>query len=387
MVSYKDSTSRLQRWSVLFILSALPTLGWPATLRVGPGGSIQAGLATLGAGDTLLVEAGTYYECVSDHALGRPLAGTSWSNPITIRSAGGLGSVTLKALPGGQECPGGAAVIEFGVPGSRYIIVDGFIIDGLYDATSNSQGTAAAAWDVDNIRFQNIEGKHFRTIMSVNATFVEMINIYAHHTGIPVCTSPSGCSAFYIRKHDNLIDCAHVHDVPSAYGVQFTSGGGFSVSRNTIRNSTLYNNRHGIAAGSEHIIENNHVYNNTGAGILAWSGSMLRQNTVTNNREIAVLLFGSGHELTGNRVDGTIECQTGSGDGIPCTGMDLDAQQHGPGRPRPGVPPPCRRPRGPPTARRRTTFACWGLPPKLRGGSLLVSSTAACRCIDVLPLL
>ena len=346
MVSHKDSTSRLQRWSVLCILTALPTLGWPATFRVGPGGSIQAGLASLGAGDTLLVEAGTYDECVSDHALGRPLAGTSWSNPVTIRSAGGLGSVTLKALPGGQECPGGAAIIEFGVPGSRYIIVDGFIIDGLYDATSNSQGVGVTAWETDHIRFQHLEIKHVRTAVSTSGTFVEMLHLHVHHIGVPQCTAEAGCSGFYIRQHDNLIDCAHVHDVPSAYGVQFTSGGGFSVSRNTIRNSTLYNNRHGIAAGSEHLIENNHVSNNTGAGIMAWSGSMLRHNTVINNHELSVLLFGGGHEMTGNRVDGMIECQTSTGEGIPCLGIDLDAQKHGPG----AAPTGCVAPGPPPLA-------------------------------------
>ena len=204
-----------------------------------PRRTIHAGIACLSGGDTLIVGGGTYTECISDYGAPRPPSGTSWSNPTTIKSDPPRAAVLKPPQP---ECSGGAAVIELGVPGSRYIIVDGFIIDGLFSASTNSQGVGLTAWDTDHIRFQNMEIKHFRTAVSTSGEYIEMLNLHVHHIGIPECTSPSGCSGFYIRKQNNVIDRALVHDT-TAYGVQFTSGGGFSVTDNTIKNSTLFNNR------------------------------------------------------------------------------------------------------------------------------------------------
>ena len=95
----------------------------PGTLAQ-PFRTINKGIGILRAGDTLLVRAGTYDE--------RPYVskkyGTSWDNAITIKAYPGE-AVTIKPSVNASLDQGGYDV--FGLQATSYVIVEGFILDGV----------------------------------------------------------------------------------------------------------------------------------------------------------------------------------------------------------------------------------------------------------------
>ena len=273
--------------------------------------SINAGIVCLSQGDTLEVHAGTYEEFIVDSGgTPRPPSGTSDANPTIIRSAPGE-TVTIKAPL--ANCNAGNALIEFSAAGSRYIVIDGFILDGLFTETTNCQGPGITAWEfTDHIHFRNLEIKHFRTAVSSLGADFTYTNIHAHHIGIPECTFGGGqCSGYYLRGARQTVDRSLIHDM-AGYCIQLTSGGGLPVQDMVVKNSTLFNcGSAGFSITSNHQIYNNLIYNSNG-GIYMHGGNKVYNNTLYNITGGVGMLVNAASELKNNillAITGTpIEC-------------------------------------------------------------------------------
>jgi parallel beta-helix repeat protein len=280
--------------------------------------TIKKGVTVLSAGDTLYVKAGTYNECISSGETSIP-NGKSWDNPVTVAAYPG-NIVTI------QSC-GGAAFFWIMDGQDKYLIIDGFIIDGQNKAYHGFKFMRGSR----HIRVKNSEIKNSihsgilvthkeQDIYGVPAdTYHEFINLHVHHNGTDKLDH-----GFYITTSRNLVEYCDIHHNTN-YGGKFYmsmgAGGGGSANYNIFRyntthdngtNSTIqslgwllssgkgnqaygniaYNEEVGFAIGSDAtdaLLYNNIAYNNSLYGIQVfgdWGGSehaMIYNNTVYNN--------------------------------------------------------------------------------------------------------
>jgi parallel beta-helix repeat protein len=248
--------------------------------------------------------------------------GTSWDNPVTVAANPG-DIVTIK--------PGSGKAFFWILDGQdKYLIIDGFIVDGqnvAWHGLKSSNGTRY-------IRLQNSEIKNSRYtgIIVTNSkadqaiygapadTYHEFRNLHVHHNGSSVKDH-----GFYIESGRNLVEYSDIHH-NSGNGGKFymdrSFGGGGTANYNIFRYSTThdnstncseglctgwllgsgkgnqaygnisYNQKVGFAIGSDAIgalLYNNIAYNNSLYGIHIygdWGGSddaLVYNNTVYNN--------------------------------------------------------------------------------------------------------
>jgi len=225
--------------------------------------TIRRGARALRAGDTLIVQGGTYPETL----MWVIPSGTSWSRPVTVQAAPGE-TVILRPTVRTD------AVVDF-ESNSQYIILDGFILDANRLATY-AFGIGAAS----HIRVRNCEMKNARDSgMVVYGHSHEFSNLDVHDNGssgfehgLYLTASQTrvessrfynhygyGIHAFGGGVDDNIFDSNLTYDN--------TSGGmwvGTGV-RNTVSNNTIWDNGHGLILGSEgSTVDNNTIYDNYG---------------------------------------------------------------------------------------------------------------------------
>ncbi len=238
--------------------------------------SIQAGVAMAGAGDLVLVCAGTYAESVTIDAA---------HSDISVKAKGPRGSVILAGS-------GAAQPYGFGLVGSHDVLVDGFVVQNYHDDIVLSGAS-------DNV----IRG---------NET-----TLAAEHDGIELVAS----------SHRNLVENNVAHDNLHFTSCGISAGGGSS--DNVIRHNEVFHNaNNGIllgggllgAAGPGNIIEQNDVFDNgkpvAGAnrGVGIFDGvtprSVIAHNDVTNNNAQGILV--SGAASTGVIVEHNYTASNGS---------------------------------------------------------------------------
>ena len=289
--------------------------------------SINAGIPCMAQGDTLIVHPGTYSECIMDHGtLGRPREPVG---PVPPRFGPPRRSVAtlLQPLP---QCPQtDASIIEFGLPGTEYIVIDGFILDG--SSITKASGISARPGigtdePVGPLRFQNMQIKHMRTGISTLGEQSEFTNIEVLNTGIPNdngCEFPLGCSALYIRNRFNTFTNMYIHHATGRC-IQFTSGGGFGVSQHTLQNSVLHDCQMAAITGGSIIKLYNNVIYNSNTGIDVYGSSEALYNTVYNITGLGFYLLGSNWTAQNNLIidagGGAIECADTAGNPQPCSG-------------------------------------------------------------------
>ena len=123
--------------------------------------------------------------------------------------------------PPRPECPGGSGSIEFGQ--SQYLIVDGFVLDGQFDASSIANfgiGTGAGA---RHIRFQNIEVRHFRSNVNSMGSYLEFSTCMCIMGALPCTAREGGVFSLLRGASHNLIDGGRIHD-NHCNGIQFSLG-------------------------------------------------------------------------------------------------------------------------------------------------------------------
>jgi parallel beta-helix repeat protein len=221
--------------------------------------TIQKGLDTLRAGDTLYLRGGKYNEGIR-HSKKQPVpSGTSWTNPVTIAGYPGE-NVTLR---------GGVSLMTYG-DSLRYLVFDNLSLDG--------RGFYVRGPEAQHIRFQNSEVKNSPThgIQGYDAAYIEFINLKVHDNG-----STRLHHGFYVAMQHMLIDGCDIYN-NSGYGIHIYDRNCTTydcADNTTIRNNSIHDNRaeNGVVLGygSNIVFSNNLIYNNP-------SGVAVRYGKPTN---------------------------------------------------------------------------------------------------------
>jgi Right handed beta helix region len=270
--------------------------------------TIDAGVACMAGGDTLIIEAGTYAETLG---LTRAIPNGSAGAPTTIRAEG---TVTLQ--PNNPNID----VVLLIRPSQHDITLEGLAFDA-----GSPGGTRLSAFPIatdaattpstvsHNIRI--VHGKvtnGHRSGLLVAGTHWEVSGNEIFNNG----TDSTFDHGVYWQVNQSTFTDNVVHD-NSAWGLQNFSSAGFTPSDNTFLRNAFYNNGDGgmtMTSGDNHLVAsnliynnfnansgglviastgryyNNTVYGNTGAGIVACcdtvltSNHILRNNLVVNNR-------------------------------------------------------------------------------------------------------
>ncbi len=225
--------------------------------------NIKHGVSKLSAGDTLYVKAGTYYESILSWQTPIP-NGTSWENPVTVSANPGD---TVRIEP-----PSGHAFFWVKDGKAKYLIINGFIVDGKDKAMHGFKFS-------DNTRFIRITNTEVMntsdsgilvTLISGAATsglpentYHEFINMKVHDNG-----SSGFDHGFYVSTSYNLFEKNEVYN-NAGFGIHLYMSQFNTANHNIVRHTKAYNNGKlrewacGILISSG---DNNAVYNNIAYG-------------------------------------------------------------------------------------------------------------------------
>jgi len=270
--------------------------------------TIKKGISSLSAGDTLKVNSGTYAEGILSWTTPVP-SGTSWDNAVTVM-ANPKGSVTIKP-------PQGTAFFWLKDPSTKYLIIDGFIIDGQNEAHHGIK----LSKNVTYVRVQNGEIKNSKysgvlvTIaddakqgMPVD-TYHEFINLNVHHNG-----SSTKDHGFYIETSYNLVEFCDVHS-NAGNGGKFFQASLLDVSNHNIaRYNTFHDNGQSLpndntfgwllASGDGNEAYGNVAYNNSQGFAIGnrAENAFLYNNISYNNRIYGIHVYGAYGGSTNAKV-------------------------------------------------------------------------------------
>lgn len=229
--------------------------------------TIAAGIGCLSAGETLIIENGSYPEIIGNTAIP---SGISPTTRTTIRAQNRLG-VTIN--------PSGTSHI-FQVSGS-YILIDGLVIDG-----SNLGATDRATFLQNGpSQYVTLQFSEIRNVADTCVNFAQgASNILLANNSIHGCQHPTFQShAVYFGASDSIIENNTIFDVRNN-GIQVYNSPGNPIDNVIIRNNSIQDAPDsGLLLGSS--FTNGLVYNNliflTNAGI-TYSGSN-RGHKIYNN--------------------------------------------------------------------------------------------------------
>jgi Right handed beta helix region len=235
------------------------------------------GISCLHSGETLVLKDGIYKEQLADSASGehlgttRPPSGTSWSAP-TIITAEHVGKASLQLPTGGNH------VVSFGLADTRYISVEGLVLDGT--------GHGACVWigPASPIRMQQnlIKRCGGNGIYVDITTGVELIDNVIEDVGMEH-SAPPGTHAIYFVGSSGLIRGNTIRGCPF-FGIHLTSEHG-----------GLYDN----------VIEQNRVTGCNQAGIVSQGGRTVIRNNLLHNNGIGLQCQGNTtQQWYGNTVIG-----------------------------------------------------------------------------------
>jgi parallel beta-helix repeat protein len=254
--------------------------------------TLGRGVRDLSPGDTLYVKNGTYAGGLA--FVGMP-SGASWDSPVTIAAYPGHSPVIV--------AQGSHAVY---LVNSRYIVIDGFVIDGTGTDDSNAAFEIAWGWGgvADHIRLQNSEVLYGQSgiVAGDISDGNEFINVQVHDNVY---------HGIYIKSRDNIIENSSIHD-NGQWGVHVYKGG-TGVDNNTIRNSAIYRNgRSGwgngiiLSSGSNNQAYNNTVWDNIGGILIAYTASntYVGGNTIYANNDWGIFIQSSSFNalIEGNNI-------------------------------------------------------------------------------------
>jgi parallel beta-helix repeat protein len=254
----------------------------PGTAEL-PFQTLQRGAQALRAGDTLIVQGGTYPEVL----VWVIPSGTSWSQPVTVQAAPGE---TVVLQPTAQT----DAVVDF-QDNSQYIILDGFTLD------ANHIATFVAGIDGSHIRVMNCEMKNARASgMLVVGHGHELSNLDVHDNG-----SNDHQHGLYLTASQTRVESSRFYN-HVGYGIQAFGGG---IDDNIFDSNLAYDNTSGgmwVGTGVRNTVSNNTIWDNDYGLILKSPGSTVYNNTIYNNREVGIALLApdKGVEITHNTVYG-----------------------------------------------------------------------------------
>jgi len=261
------------------ILFLVPGISNATTFHVGKNGNdsnsgtehspfqtIHKGIGQLSAGDTLYVHSGIYSESILSWKTPIP-NGTSWDQPIIIATFPGD---TVTITP-----PSGLAFFWIQDGQAKYLIINGFIIDGQNSASHGFKFSNNSRY----IRVQNSEIKNSKntaiqaTICSgcsnpstaPHDTFHEFINLTIHDNGSSIKDH-----GFYIETSKNIVENSKIYN-NTGNGGKFFHGHLPEVSNHNIaRNNIFFDNSTSgkwscgliLSSGEGNMAYNNIAYGN-----------------------------------------------------------------------------------------------------------------------------
>ena len=249
-----------------------------------PRRSVNAGIACLAAGDTLILGDGTYSEQLSDVVSGetpntvRPPSGLSWSQPTTIKSANPRKAVIDKPQPGEPY----NHTVYLGRADTSYLSIEGLVIDG------RGHGTCLWVGPGSHIRIQgnvikNCGGNGVYSAVAddgsggqdIHLLDNEIFNIATEEAG------PPGRHAVYFTGNNSVMKGNYIHAPCPFYGIQATSEKG-GLHHNVIENNRVVGcDQAGIySQGSDTVIRNNLAENNCIGIYLASAPTLVSNNTI-----------------------------------------------------------------------------------------------------------
>jgi hypothetical protein len=220
--------------------------------------TIDAGIACMSGGDTLMIEAGTYAETLG---LTRAIPNGSAGAQTTIRAQG---TVTLQPNNINSD------VVLLIRPSQHHITLDGLVFDG-----GSPDGTRLSVFPIatdaattpstlsSNISIVNGKVKNGRASgLLVVGTQWEVSGNEIFNNGA------AGVEAHgvYWQVHHSTFTDNVVHD-NNAWGLQNFSSAGFFPTDNTFLRNAFYNNGDGgmtVISGNNHLVASNLIYNNFG---------------------------------------------------------------------------------------------------------------------------
>jgi len=266
-----------------------------ATIEINPSNDFRAAMQNLQAGDTLILDAGTY-TLASYFEL--DLNGTS-ALPITIMAKSGARPVihfngtsqnivnfnnATFLIIDGIEFSGGSRGLRF-MGGSDNIVRN----CSVHDTAANA--IAANDYGKDYARFQFIHNEIYNTGDTGEGFYL-------------------GCNGDACRIHDSIVANNYIHDLD---GASITQGDGIEIKKgsyaNIVRDNVIHDvNYPGITMydvnshGAPNVIERNVVWNSRDSGIQVTADAIVRNNIVlgaTNNAFLSNNIDGgSANNLT-----------------------------------------------------------------------------------------
>jgi Right handed beta helix region/Bacterial Ig domain len=237
----------------------------PATPKQTINGA-SGGIACLASGDTLVLGDGLYPEQLGDYAddehkgVTRPPSGSSWSAPTTIKAAN-AGKATLQ-LPDHAN-----HIMSFGLADTRYISVEGLILD--------SRGYGACVWigPASPIRMQgNTVRRCGKNGIYVDTTSgVELIGNTIEDVAMQEVQEPGTHAIYFVGSH-GIIRGNTVRGGCPFFGIHLNSEYG-GISSNLIEQNRVTGCHHAgiLNQGNNTLIRNNLLHNN-GVGLQCHGG-------------------------------------------------------------------------------------------------------------------
>ena len=296
------------------------------TTEIGPGDDLAAALNSLHAGDTLLLDAGTY---TLNGYVGVSLQGTN-ANPIVIRAQAGAHPLVTQLA--------NQNIINF--ISSTFVTIDGIEFTGGSIGLRFQAGGSTPTMGGSDITVQNCH---------VHATPANAIaansdgNDYARfrfihneidHTGDTGEGLYLGCNNDGCRFHDSLVANNHIHDLN---GATITQGDGIEIKQGSYANVvednvihdtgypgiTMYD-LHGEGGGAVNIIQRNIVWNTGDNGIQVTADAIVRNNIVLSECA-GCNAFASNNVQGGSAANLVIANNTLFAPGSGCNGIKLNA--------------------------------------------------------------
>jgi Right handed beta helix region len=291
--------------------------------------TIDAGIACMSGGDTLIIQAGTYAETLG---LTRAIPNGSAGAHTTIRAEG---PVTLQ--PNNINID----VVLLIRPSQHHITLDGLVFDA-----GSPAGTRLSVFPIatDAATTPSTLSSHIRIVngkvTNGRASGLLVVGTRWEVSGNEIFNNGTSAGqdhgVYWQVDHSTFTDNV-VHD-NNAWGLQNWSSAGFSPTDNTFLRNAFYNNGDGgmtVISGNNHLVAsnliynnfnansgglvilstgryyNNTVYGNTGAGIVACCDAVLNSNHLIRNN--LVFNNGSGNlvGLTGASQSNNLTCNPG----------------------------------------------------------------------------
>jgi len=243
--------------------------------------TIAAGIACAsGGGDVVSVGDGTYVE----NLISGWKAGTTFSNKFQLLAKNSRGAIIRPAS--------GNWVLQFTGSATKYIEINGFVLDGTNVAIDGIKIQDAGGSYANHIRIKDCEVKNALhnngILIASQSPGNEIINCDIHDNG-----DTDFDHGIYITSADNLVEQNRIYN-NAGWGIHQYTGTSNIANNNIYRKNKIYSNARVLNRGNGMIIGggnncqvyNNIVYSNRGGISIQYgspTGTLVYNNTIYNN--------------------------------------------------------------------------------------------------------